>query len=139
MAHTIRDVMTPNPICLAPDATAVDAARAMRDSDVGNVIVVEGDTIKGIVTDRDIVVRSVADGTNPAECKLSQICTGDVKTLSPDDSSDKALQVMREHAVRRVPVVEGGKPVGVVALGDLADDKDVDGTVEKISAAPPNN
>jgi len=139
MASTLRDVMTPNPICLAPDATAADAARAMRDADVGDVIVAEGDTIKGILTDRDIVVRAVADGRDPADVRVGEICSADVQTLAPDATAEDALRIMREHAVRRVPVVEGGRPVGVVALGDLAEGKDVDSTVEKISAAPPNN
>jgi CBS domain-containing protein len=139
MASTIRDVMTPNPICLAPGATAADAARAMRDADVGDVIVSDGDTIKGILTDRDIVVRAVAEGRNPADVRVGEICSPDVQTLTPDATADDALRLMREHAVRRVPVVDGGRPVGVVTLGDLADDKNVDTTVEKISAAPPNN
>ena len=139
MAQKIRDVMTPNPITLPTDATATDAARAMRDSDVGNVLVTDGDKVCGIVTDRDITVRAVAEDRNPSEVRLGEIASRNVKTLSPDDTADDALKLMRENAVRRVPVVEGGKPVGVVALGDLADDKDVDSTVEKISAAPPNN
>jgi CBS domain-containing protein len=139
MAQKIRDVMTPNPISFPPDAPVVEAARAMRDSDVGNVLVAEGDRITGIVTDRDIALRVVAAEKDPKKVKVSEICTGDVQCVTPDDSADKALQLMREHAVRRVPVVEGGQPVGIVTLGDLADDKNVDKTVEKISAAPPNN
>jgi CBS domain-containing protein len=139
MAEKIRDVMTPNPITLPGSATALDAAKQMRDGNVGTVLVAEGDKVTGILTDRDIVLRAVADGRNPSEVKVVDIATSNPRTVSPDDTADAALNLMREHAVRRIPVCEGGKPVGVITLGDLSDDKDVDKTVEKISAAPPNN
>src|SRR5438270_992101 len=105
MATTLRDVMTAEPLCLAPDATVADAARMMRDSDVGDVLVADGDTITGIVTDRDIVVRAVADQRDPSQMTVREIASTDLVILSPDDPIDRAVKMMRERAVRRLPVV----------------------------------
>src|SRR4051812_36490954 len=139
MASTLRDVMTTDPMCLDTDATAADAARAMRDGDVGDVLVQRGGTVAGIVTDRDIVVRAVAEGRDPASVKLGDIASTDVVTLSPDDPIDRAVEVMRERAVRRLPVCDdSGKPVGVVSIGDLAMERDDRSALADISAAPGN-
>ena len=138
MAQSVRDVMTANPIAMPATASVVDAARAMRDSNIGNVIVLDNGQICGIVTDRDITVRGVAEGRDISQLKLADVCSREVTTLSPTDSVDDAVRLMREKAIRRVPVVEGGKPVGIVSLGDLALEKDPDSALGDISGAPPN-
>jgi CBS domain-containing protein len=131
--------MTPNPVTMGADTTVVEAARAMLDKDIGNVIVVDKNQVRGIVTDRDITVRVVAEGKDPNRVTLGEIASGDVAAVSPDDSVDKAVDMMRENAVRRLPVVEGGKPVGMVSIGDLAVQRDGKSALADISAAPPNN
>ena len=138
MPQTLRDVMTASPRVIDLTATVQQAAQAMRDDDIGDVLVCDGDMLKGIVTDRDIAVRAVAQGMDPASTRVAEICTSDVKTLSPDDSLDKAVKLMRSEAIRRVPIVEGGRPVGVVSLGDVAMERDSGGTLADISAAPPD-
>ena len=131
--------MTKDPITLEPATPIVEAARAMRDSDVGNVLIVQGDSITGVVTDRDITVRAVADGLDPQGTKIEQIVTGEVHTLGPDDEVGDAIRLMKEKAIRRVPVVENGKAVGIVSIGDLAERFDPTSGLADISEAPPNN
>jgi CBS domain-containing protein len=138
MAQLVRDVMTPNPVALPATSSLVEAALAMRDFDVGNVLVLEDGQICGIVTDRDIVVRAIAGGNYPATVKLGEICSRELTTLSPTDSVEDAVSLMREKAIRRLPVVEHGQPVGVLSLGDLALEKDPHSALGDISAAPPN-
>lgn len=138
MAAKIRHVMTPNPLALPATSLAIEAARAMRDSDIGDVVVLDGQQICGIVTDRDIVVRAVAEGLDPASTPLMDICSRELTTISPQDSVDKAVRLMREKAIRRLPVVENKRPVGIVSIGDLALEKDPNSALGKISAAPPN-
>jgi CBS domain-containing protein len=138
MAQQVREVMTKDPVSLPPTTTLRDAAGAMRDQDIGDVIVLEGDRIGGIVTDRDIVVRAVAEGRDPSQATLQDIVSGDVVTVTPDDSVATAIQKMRDRAIRRLPVVEGGRPVGVVSIGDLAVERDPDSALADISAAEPN-
>ena len=138
MAQSIRDVMTTHPVALQATSSVVDAARAMRDSDIGNVIVLENGQICGIVTDRDIAIRGVAEGRNISSLTLGDICSRQLTTLSPTDSVDDAALLMREKALRRLPVVEGGKPVGIVPLGDLAVTQDPHSALGNISSAPAN-
>ena len=140
MPQKIRDIMTKNPITLSGDSTVQEAARAMRERDIGTVLVTDAkQCLQGIVTDRDIVVRSVAKGENPEDASVREVATTDVQTLSPDDSIDDAIKKMEEGDVRRLPVVEDGKPVGIVSLGDLAKAKDQDSALANISSASPNN
>jgi CBS domain-containing protein len=139
MAPTVRDVMTTNPVTLPAEAPVLDAAKKMREADIGDVIVLDGDSICGVVTDRDIVVRVLAEEREPAGTKLGEICSRDLATVSPDDDLTQAGDLMRERTVRRVPVVENGKPVGVVSMGDLALERDPDSALGEISAAAPNN
>jgi CBS domain-containing protein len=130
--------MTPNPVTLPATASLVEGALAMRDFDVGDVLVLDDGHICGIVTDRDIVVRGIAGGNYPATVKLAEICSRDLTTLSPTDRVEDAVNYMREKAIRRLPVVDGGKPVGIVSLGDLAVERDPHSALSDISAAPPN-
>ena len=139
MPDTLADVMTRDPIVFEASSPVAEAARAMRDNDTGDVLVAEDGTLCGIVTDRDIVVRAVAEEADLSSLPLSDVCTSDVTALSPDDSVEQAIQVMREQDVRRLPVVEDGRPVGIVTLGDLAVEQDPGSVLSDISASAPNN
>src|SRR5438445_13029026 len=110
----IREVMTPDPATCSPGDTALDAARAMREGGFGAVAVTENDNVRGILTDRDIVVRAIAGGMTPSSTTVQEICTTDPSTLSPEDSLDDAVGALRDAHVRRLPVVEGSKAVGIV-------------------------
>ena len=138
MAQLVKDVMTANPVTVTSDASAADAAAQMRDSDTGAILVVDGKELRGIVTDRDIVVRAVAEGRDPSATKVADISSSDVQALEPDQPVTEAIEIMRERAVRRVPVVDGGKPVGIVSIGDLALERDRESALADISAAPAN-
>lgn len=140
MAQSIKDVMKADPVTIASNAPVIQAAQAMRDADIGDVIVLDdADKVCGIVTDRDIAVRLVAEGRDPSGTKLVEICSGDVASLSPEDRVGDAVRTMSEKAIRRLPVLEGGKAVGIVSLGDLAEAQDPDSALADISAAPPNS
>lgn len=139
MPETVREVMTSDPVALQSSSTIEEAAKAMSDNDIGPVIVLDDGHISGIVTDRDIVVRAIAEGRDPHSTRISEICSGDPTTLSPDQPIDDAIALMREKAIRRVPVVEGDRPVGIVSIGDLAIDVDRGSALADISAARPNN
>lgn len=139
MAQTVRDVMTSNPRAIDASDTVLVAARTMRDEDVGAVVVISGGQPEGIVTDRDIVVRAVADEREPGDTSVAEVMTRNVVSLTPADSVDRAAALMRENAVRRLPVVENGQVAGIVSLGDLAIERDSRSALAEISAAPANN
>jgi CBS domain-containing protein len=137
--ETVRDVMTPEPIVLDGEATVFDAARAMKASDVGDVLVRSDGKLCGIVTDRDIVVRVLAeDPSRAASMPLAEVCTGELECLAPDAPIHDAIQLMESKAIRRIPIVENGRPLGIVSLGDLARARDRNSALGKISAAPPS-
>lgn len=140
MGQKVRDVMTARPVALEDEASVVEAARAMRDGDFGFVVILkeEGGPICGVVTDRDITIRVVSEGVDPRSVRLADICEGDVVTVGPDEPVDMVATLMREKAIRRVPVVEGGRLVGVVSLGDIARKMDEGRALADISSAPPN-
>jgi len=131
----IREVMTPNPQCVAPGDSIQNAARIMRDCDTGAVPVVDNGRPVGIVTDRDIVIRAVADGQ--LNRPVRDIVSSNIVCVTPDMSTHEAADLMSEHQVRRLPVVENERIVGIVSLGDLAvkeaKDKRVGDTLEHIS------
>ena len=138
MAQQIRELMTSNPVTMSGTASVQEAARAMRDQDIGDVIVIEHNQVCGIITDRDIAVRVVAEAKEPATTTLADICSHSLLTVKSTDSVEEALRLMRLHAVRRLPVVEAGEAVGIVSLGDLAVERDPDSVLGEISAAPPD-
>jgi CBS domain-containing protein len=138
MGQQVKDVMTAGPVVLGKDAPLMEAARLMRDKGIGDVIVVEGESAEGIVTDRDLVIRGVAEGADPSTTRLGQIISSELVAVAPDDPVERAIKLMRERAVRRLPVVEGGKPVGIVSIGDLAVERDADSVLADISKEPPN-
>lgn len=132
----IRDLMTSNPTTCDASTSVVDAAKQMAREDVGPIPVVDGDRLVGLVTDRDIVVRVVAEGRDPGSTTLRDIASSDLKTVSPDDDLDVALQTMASAQVRRLPVVEDGRLVGIVAQADVArkgEDSRTGEVVERIS------
>jgi CBS domain-containing protein len=140
MAETIDELMTTDTRTVRDGATIEEAARVMRDADIGDVIVLDEDgRVSGIVTDRDLVVRAVADGVDPAEGQVGSILNGAVVSIAPDESVDTALDLMRDHKIRRLPVIDDDRLVGIVTLGDLAIDRQPGSTLADISNAPPNN
>lgn len=134
----VRDVMTEDPIVLDARSTATDAARAMRDSDVGMVLVRKDDELCGLVTDRDLVLRVIDDGADPGATVLGDICSSELHSVTPGDDLADAVALMRQHAVRRIPVVDGTRPVGVLSIGDLAVVQDPSSALADISVAEPN-
>jgi signal-transduction protein with cAMP-binding, CBS, and nucleotidyltransferase domain len=136
---TVRDAMTESPRTVDAATTVTEVATQMRDADVGAILVTESDTLSGIVTDRDIVVRAVAEGRDPDESRAGDVCTSDPHTLSPDEDLGDAVRRVKSENIRRLPVVEDGKPVGILSLGDLAEKLDPESVLADISAAPANN
>ena len=139
MAQSISEVMTSDPRTVELEDTLVRASSEMRDGDMGAVIVTENGECTGILTDRDIVVRAIAANKDPNETTVGEVATRDVTTLTPDQSVDDAIKIMSDEKVRRLPVVDGGRPVGIVSIGDLSAERDAGETLAEISAAPENN
>jgi CBS domain-containing protein len=139
MAQSIREVMTADPRTVSTDATLQDAAREMKSDDIGAVLVEDKGSVAGILTDRDIVVRAIAEGRDPSSTKVGDVASRDVTTLTPDSSVEDAIRIVREQHVRRIPVVQDGRPAGIVSIGDLAIERDTDSALADISAAPANN
>lgn len=138
MGQQVKELMTERPVTLDRDASLAEAARLMRDRGIGDVIVVDGEDASGIVTDRDIVIRGVAEGADPETTRLGEVVSPEIVSVAPDDPVERAIQLMREKAVRRLPVLEGGKPVGVLSLGDLAVAREGDSVLADISEEPPD-
>jgi CBS domain-containing protein len=136
--QTIQEIMTADPITVSAKSSIQEAAQKMRDAHVGSLAVTDGKAIAGIVTDRDIVVRALADGKGP-ETPLAEVLSGQVVAVAPDDRIEKVVDLMREHAVRRIPVVDGGRLAGVISIGDLAIERDPDSALADISAARENS
>ena len=139
MTQTVGDIMTADVVSLSAEHTVRDAARHMREANVGAIVVQKQGDLFGIVTDRDIVVRCLAQGGNCDTTPLGEVCSAEVATLRPDDEVDYAVRMMRDRAIRRIPVVKNGKAVGIVSLGDLALQRDPLSALGAISSASPNN
>jgi CBS domain-containing protein len=118
--------------------TLADAARAMREHNIGDVIVLNGDQLFGIVTDRDIVIRRIAEGFRAGVTEIKDIASKHVTSISPEDYVDDAMQTMKNESIRRLPVVENGKVIGVISLGDVVLQEEPETVAADISAAPPN-
>jgi CBS domain-containing protein len=132
----IRDLMTSNPVTCESSASVLDVAKQMAQQDVGPIPIVENDQLAGIVTDRDIVVRVVAEGRDPSSTTVGEIASKDLETVSPDEDLDSALRKMASAQVRRLPVVENGRVVGIVAQADVArqgQDQKTGEVVEQVS------
>ena len=139
MAGKVRDVMTADPVILQTTATAREAAQRMRDDDIGDVLVAEG-TLRGIVTDRDLTTRVLADDRDGNEVSLGDLLSSDRHDGRPDDDLRDAASMMRRNAVKRAPVVEeDDTPVGILSMGDLAIELDEDSALADVSAARPDD
>jgi CBS domain-containing protein len=139
MTTTIRNLMTTDIVSVDESATLREVATLMRDKDIGDVIVRRDDEVCGIVTDRDLVVRAVADGDDPTTARAGDVCTSTLVTLPADESVDEAARKMADSAIRRLPVVDGDDVVGIISLGDLARDQDPRSVLGKLSAEPPTD
>jgi len=137
MNAKVRDVMTPGPIAVDYHQSIGDAARIMRDWGIGAVLVVSDQALRGLVTDRDLVVRAVAESKGPDE-PVGPLGSGDLIGVNADEDTAAAVRLMREHAVRRLPVIEDGQVAGVVSLGDLALEDDPASALAEVSQAQPN-
>ncbi|MGW0550991.1 CBS domain-containing protein [Streptomyces altiplanensis] len=137
MAQFVREVMTAGVAAVRPDASLVEAAQLMRAQDIGDVLVARDNQLIGVLTDRDIALRAVADGLDPLTVSAESVCTPATACVGPDDEVSTAVTLMRQHAVRRLPVVEGGLPLGVVSIGDLAEIRDPQPALADISRAAP--
>lgn len=138
MAQHVREIMTSTPVTVGVLTAVSEVAHRMREENIGAVLVAEGDELRGLVTDRDLVVRVLAEGKDPGDTTVREVCSPDLVTVTPDDEVDRAIELMREHSLRRLPVVEGNTPVGIVSLGDLAIERDPDSALGDVSAAKPN-
>ena len=141
MGTKVRDVMATRPRSVTPQTPVTEVARLMEDDDVGSIPIVEGERLVGIVTDRDIVVRAVAQGKDPRGMPAAEVASRELVTIDPDDDLSEALTLMAQHQVRRLPVVdEDERLVGVLSQADVAvhaKEKDTGGMVEEISQQPP--
>jgi len=141
---TAREIMTADPTFCADDVTAADAARQMADQGVGAIPVCDTDgRLSGVVTDRDLTVQVIAAGLDPKTTKLADLLDGsEVFTIGADDSVEDAIRAMKDHAVRRLPVIDGTELVGMVSQADIAralPDAKIGDLVDAISSAPANN
>jgi CBS domain-containing protein len=133
----VRDLMTPGPIGVDYHQSIAEAARTMRDWGIGAVLVTKDDVVHGLVTDRDLVVRAVAESMAPEE-PVGPLSSGDLIGVSADEDADVAVRLMREHAVRRLPVIDDGQIAGMVSLGDLALEADPASALAAVSQARSN-
>lgn len=140
MHKLVRDAMTPNPRTIHADASVVEAARIMEESDVGSVPVVDSDQILiGMITDRDIALRVVAPGRDPRATKVAEVATTSVSPAYPDEPLDDAVEQMTYRQVRRLPVIEDDRVVGILAQADMVHelkDKQAGRLVDEISHEP---
>ncbi|HEY0839439.1 MAG TPA: CBS domain-containing protein [Vulgatibacter sp.] len=139
---TLEEIMTRNAQVIEPDATLQEAARQMKNLDVGGLPVCDGEKIRGFVTDRDIAIRAVAEGEDPTTCKVSDVMSKEIHWCYVDEDVDKAAQLMEQHKIRRLLVLDRDKMLcGIVSLGDLAvegeDDEFAGEVLEKVSEPAP--
>lgn len=116
----IRELMTTDLVTVSPEATVAEAARLMRDADIGDVLVVDDGRLVGILTDRDVTVRVTAQGMDPGRARVGDHMTTDLVTGLPDWDVEDAADILAEEQVRRLPILENGRLVGIVSLGDIA-------------------
>jgi CBS domain-containing protein len=138
MVNSVRDAMTEDPRSIGPSTSVVEAARLMRDEHIGSLPITDGETLMGMITDRDITTRVVAEGSDLATTSVGDVYSQDLISVEPDKDLEEALMLMARHQVRRLPVVEEGRLVGIVAQADIAltlsaDEKKTGELVEAIS------
>jgi CBS domain-containing protein len=136
MANSVRDAMTENPRSIGASASVVEAARLMREEDIGSLPITDDVNLVGMITDRDITTMVVADAADPESTSVGDVSSRDPISVEPDKDLEEALQLMARHQVRRLPVVENGRLVGIVAQADIAlseNEKETGQLVEAIS------
>jgi CBS domain-containing protein len=138
MAGTVAEIMTRELVTVGADDPVTRAAALMRDAGTGDVLVVDDGRLVGIITDRDVTVRVVAAERDPRGTAVREACSSEIETVSPVTSVGDAAEVMRLRAVRRLPVVDGERVVGIVSLGDLAMERNEESVLGQISAMPDN-
>jgi CBS domain-containing protein len=134
----ITELMQTDVARVDPHASLREAARLMRDKDVGDVVVAEGTQLRGIITDRDLAIRGIAESLDPETAEVGDLASAEVKTLTPSHSVDDAIALMRDASVRRIPVIDDGSVVGVISLGDIARERERESVPGEISGAPAN-
>ncbi|MDQ4124689.1 MAG: CBS domain-containing protein [Actinomycetota bacterium] len=143
MAKTAREIMTQSAECIGENDSILDAAKMMAKNDIGAMpICGEDNRLKGVVTDRDIVVKVIAEGRDPSQVKAGELGEGKPVTIGADDPISLAITTMADHQVRRLPVIDGHDLIGIVSIGDIAknaDDEDTGALLELISSGPANN
>ena len=137
MDTKVRDIMTPDPVGVYYEQTVAEAARVMRDAGVGAVLVVSGESLSGMVTDRDLVIRGLADGAGP-DSPVGPLCSEKLVGVDANADLADAEKLIREHAVRRLPVIDSGQIVGMVSLGDLAASAAPESPLAAVSMAQAN-
>jgi CBS domain-containing protein len=138
MTATVAQIMTRDPVIVDAQAPIREAARHMQAKDIGDVLVMDGARLIGVVTDRDIAVRAVAEDKGP-DTPVGQVCSHqDLTTVSPEMGIEQAVELMRDRAIRRLPVVEGDRPIGLLSIGDIAIACDEASALAEISASEPN-
>jgi ATP-dependent Lon protease len=136
----VQDIMTKQVHCVGEGASVRQVAKLMRDQNIGDVLVTDADgKLCGIVTDRDVVIRAVAEGKDLDMMRVADICSHTLVTVEPSSPVDDAIRLMREKAIRRIPVVDHDQPIGIVSIGDLAQVRDPNSALGHISRAAPNN
>jgi CBS domain-containing protein len=138
MMRKVRDIMSAAPVCMASGESVSAAARTMKQDGIGTVLVLTDGRLSGLVTDRDITVQVLAEGRDPRTTRIGDICGSELMVLDPDDDLAQAARLIRDRAVRRIPVLRNGTPVGVLSVGDLALEKDATLVLSGVSSAPPN-
>lgn len=137
--ETVADVMTADVVSVASSASAYEAAELMREHDIGDVLVMDNGRVIGVVTDRDLVVRVLAEHENPDSTTVADVSSDDVVSIRPDAPVSEAVQLMRDRAIRRLPVIgDDGQVQGMLSIGDLAVSEDPTSALADISAATPN-
>jgi CBS domain-containing protein len=120
MAKSVRDAMTEDPRSIGASASVVEAARVMREEDIGSLPITDNEQLVGLITDRDITTRVVAEAADPTATAVGDVYSRDIVSVEPDKELEEALRLMARHQVRRLPVVENGRLVGIVAQADVA-------------------
>ena len=135
----MRDIMSAAPACMAPGDSVSAAAQVMKQHGIGTVLVLTDGRLSGLVTDRDITVRVLAENRDPQTTRIGDICSSELVVLHPDDDIAEATRLVRDRAVRRMPVMRDGTPVGVVSIGDLTAEKDATSAPSALRPAPPTS
>ena len=140
MGTKVHEVMTDRPRAVTPETTVYEAAQLMKNDDIGSLPMLDGEQLAGMVTDRDIVIRAIAEGKDPRGMPVREVASRELVTVNADEELSSALQLMASQQVRRLPVVDdAGRLVGILAQADVAveaKEKDVGEMVEEISKSP---